>query len=90
MFLQNLKKAHYLKRLLRDRLVFSGPTFNEFAVRCPQRPEELNRRLLDRGIIGGLPLGRFFADRVDQMLVCVTEQTTRAEMDAFARAFSSA
>ena len=87
---QNLRKAHYLKRLLGDRLVFSGPTFNEFVVRCPQKPEELNRRLLGEGIIGGLPLGRFFGDRTDQMLVCVTEQTTRSQMDDFARVFSRA
>jgi glycine dehydrogenase subunit 1 len=85
---QNLQKAHYLRGLLSDRLVFSGPAFNEFVIRCPEGPEKLNQRLIEQGVIGGLPLGRYYPDRADQMLVCVTEQITRAEMDQFASVFS--
>ena len=43
-------------------------------VRCDEDPVQINRQLLDHGIVGGLPLGRYFPDRADQMLVCVTEQ----------------
>ena len=71
---QNLKKAFYLRKLLGESLEFSGKTFNEMVVRCGEDPAEINRRLLDDGIVGGLPLGRYFPDRADQMLVCVTEQ----------------
>ncbi len=71
---QCLKKAFYLRRLLGDSLEFSGKTFNEMVVRCSEDPVEINRQLLDDGIVGGLPLGRYFPDRADQMLVCVTEQ----------------
>ncbi|MEE8349553.1 MAG: aminomethyl-transferring glycine dehydrogenase subunit GcvPA [Acidobacteriota bacterium] len=71
---QNLKKAFYLRKQLGDRLVFSGNTFNEMVVRCDRDPTEINRQLLTEGIVGGLPLGRYFPDRSDQMLLCVTEQ----------------
>ncbi len=84
---QNVKKAAYLRRLLASHLVFDAPCFNEFVVRCTGDPVELNRRLAQRGIIGGLPLGRFFPERMNEMLICVTEQNTRAEIDDFARFF---
>ncbi len=84
---QNVKKAAYLKRLLGERVVFDSPTFNEFVVRCSANPAEINRRLAQRSIVGGLPLGRFFPERKLEMLVCVTEQNTRAEIEDFARLF---
>ncbi len=82
----NLKKSHYLRRQLQDEVVFSGPSFNEFVIRCPANPHEINRRLWKEGIVGGLPLGQYFPDRPDQMLVCVTEANRRETIDRFARA----
>jgi len=80
-----VRKAHYARtRLTQIRgysLAFEGPTFHEFALRCPRDPEEINRRLLAAGILGGLPLGRFYPDLKDAWLVCVTENRTRAEID---------
>ncbi|HXK62320.1 MAG TPA: aminomethyl-transferring glycine dehydrogenase subunit GcvPA [Acidobacteriota bacterium] len=84
---QNLRKAHYLRSLLADYLVFPGPFFNEFTLRCPREPERINEQLAEHGIIGGLPLGSYFPDRSDQMVVCVTEQIDRAQMQQFARIF---
>jgi len=84
---QNLRKSHYLRSLLADYLVFNGPCFNEFTVRCPESPERINERLAQEGIIGGLSLGTYYPDRGNQMLVCVTEQVSRAQMDKFARIF---
>ncbi len=84
---QNLRKAHYLRSLLADHLVFNGPSFNEFTVRCPEEPERINERLAQEGIIGGLPLGSYYSEKADQMVICVTEQVSRAQMDTFARIF---
>jgi glycine dehydrogenase subunit 1 len=84
--MQNLAKARYLASKLRRR--FSGPTFNEF-VAVAGDPEEVNRRLLDRKIIGGLALGKFYPELGDTMLLCATEMTKRAEMDALAEVFSA-
>src|SRR5216683_1094113 len=56
---QNLAKAHYLAGKLKPR--FTGKFFNEFVVRAEDKsPEELNKQLLKKKIIGGLPLGRFY------------------------------
>jgi len=49
------------------------PHFNEFALRTPIPPSELNRRLLDEGIIGGLPLERHLPELKDAMLLATTE-----------------
>ena len=81
----NARKAHYARERIAGlpgyRLAFVAPTFNEFVVRCPLPPEEINRRLLDHQILGGLPLGRFYPDLRDCWLVCVTETRTREEID---------
>lgn len=81
----NLNKSHYLRRQLRDAVVFSGPTFNEFVIRCPEEPHQFNRRLWKEKIVGGLPLQRYFPDRPNEMLICVTETNRREAIDRFAR-----
>lgn len=87
---QNLAKAHYLAGEL-DRLGskrrFSGSFFNEFAVACREKPAEINRRLLDQKIIGGLELGRFYPELDDCMLLCATETARRADMDRLVKYF---
>ncbi len=82
---QNLAKAHYLSSKLTPR--FGGKFFNEFVARVDD-PEATNRALLKRKIIGGLPLGRFYPELADSMLLCSTEMTSRAEMDALAEVLS--
>jgi glycine cleavage system P protein (glycine dehydrogenase) subunit 1 len=83
---QNLAKAHYLAGKLKPR--FSGPFFNEFVVSTGDRPpEEINATLLEKKIIGGLPLGRFYPELSDAMLLCATEMSRRDEMDRLAEVF---
>ncbi len=61
--------------------------FKEFVVRCPRAPAEINRRLLERGIIGGLDV----AEQVENgMLVCVTEMNTREEIERLAEGLREA
>ena len=84
---QNLAKAHYLASLVKPR--FSGPFFNEFVAAPAERPpEDVNARLLDAKIIGGLALGRFYPELADSMLLCSTEMNTREQMDAVAEGFA--
>ncbi len=61
--------------------------FHEFVVRTTRPPAEINRALLDRGIIGGLDVSDFTHNR---MLICVTEMNTRAEIDALVEALTDA
>ena len=49
----------------------------------------MNRRLLDRKIIGGLPLAKFYPELAGTMLLCATEMTKRADMDTLAEVFSA-
>jgi glycine dehydrogenase subunit 1 len=80
---RNLAKAHYLAAKTQPR--FSGPFFNEFVARVEGRsPEDLNKALLKKKIVGGLPLGRFYPELADCMLLCATEMSTRASMDLVA------
>jgi glycine dehydrogenase subunit 1 len=82
---QNLAKAHYLGS--RIKLRFSGPYFNEFVAETNSTPpEKINERLLDRRIIGGVPLGKFYPELGNTMLLCATEMTKRADMDIVAAA----
>jgi glycine dehydrogenase subunit 1 len=83
----NLAKAHYLASKLKPR--FSGGFFNEFAVRLEGKtPEQANKALLKRKIIGGLPLGRFYPELADCVLLCATEMSRRADMDSLAEVLS--
>lgn len=88
--LQNLRKASYAKeKLARVKgcgLRFSGPTFNEFVVQVKKRPADVLKSLLKKQIIGGLELGRFYPELKDCLLVCATEQNSREEIEALAKA----
>ena len=85
---QNLAKAHYLAG--RMPLRFRGPFFNEFVARTNGRtPDEVNERLLENKIIGGLPLGRFYPELSDCMLFCATEMNRREHMDSVASVFAA-
>ncbi len=84
---QNLAKAHYLASKL--PLEFEGPFFNEFVARTDGKsPEQINGGLLKQKIIGGLPLGRFYPELKNSMLLCATEMSKRKDMDAVAGAFA--
>jgi len=83
----NHDKAEYLKNALRDAgcaIRFSGPTFNEFVVGFPGFDTRY-RRLLDRKIVAGLPLGAYYPELADHGLICVTETCSREEMDRLVR-----
>jgi glycine dehydrogenase subunit 1 len=64
------------------------PFFHEFVVRGPRPPEETQRRLLDKGILGGLPLGRFYPALSDCALYCCTEMNTRDETERLVAALA--
>ena len=55
--------------------------FNEFMVRTPIPPEEVSKRLMRQGIIGGLPLGRHVPSLRGCMLSAATERTTNEHVD---------
>ena len=84
-------KAHYAASAIADldgfSLPQSGEFFQEFVVSCPEAPVKINRRLMERNILGGLDV----SDRFDNgMLLCVTEMNSRDDIDALVDALGSA
>src|SRR5690242_3147120 len=59
----------------------TGEFFHEFVVKTPIAPAEINRKLADCGIIGGLDLGRFEESLAGHWLLCATELNDRAAID---------
>jgi len=79
---QNSHYAHQrILALPGFRPAFDRPFFHEFVVRCPKPPEAINARLMERGIMGGLEMGRFHADLSDCLMFCATEKRTRQQID---------
>jgi len=82
----NLSKCEYAKRRLAESfpLRFSAPTFNEFVLRLKGDPDQALKKLSDQGIIGGLPLKRFYPEMKNEILICVTEKNSREDIDRLA------
>ena len=87
---QNLAKAAYLQTALEGagaKKLFSGPSFNEFAVALPAAADAVNADLLAQRTIGGLALHKWYPELGEAAaLWCATELTTRVQMDAAAAA----
>lgn len=61
--------------------------FNEFAVKVPLASAELLvERVAREGILAGVPLGRYFEGRDNQLLIAVTEKHTKEDLDKFVKA----
>ena len=84
----NLQKAHYAKNAFKQagfEVVYDGHSFNEFVIKLNRPVKEINQKLLHKGIIGGYDLGRDYPDLVHHMLIAVTEQRTKEEIDTLVR-----
>ncbi len=89
-----LQKAHYAadRMLCTDRfeLAWPQPFCKEFAVR--DRLGKVDQLMADArtaGILAGVPLGRWYPHLDDCFLVAVTEQRTRAQIDALTNCLST-
>ncbi|MFB5195493.1 aminomethyl-transferring glycine dehydrogenase subunit GcvPA [Neobacillus sp. KR4-4] len=84
----NLQKAHYAKNAFKEagfEVVYDGHSFNEFVVKLNKPVKEINQQLLQKGIIGGYDLGRDYPDLVNHMLIAVTEQRSKEEIDTLVK-----
>ena len=90
----NLAKATYLRELLssKGKILFDGaPRFHEFVLDLQQGAEATNSHLLEKKIIGGLPLEKWYPELgPGASLWCATEVTKRTHMDAAAAALGAA
>ncbi len=78
-------KAEYLKAQLGFAKVLNeGSTFNEFAVRLPKNARAVVSAMAARGFLAGLALESVGAGGPNDLLIAVTEQRTREQLDAYA------
>lgn len=83
---QCIQKAHYAQQQLNNNGVkpaFNAPFFKEFVVRLDSSVADKNKALFAKNIIGGLDLGVYYPELAGCMLVCVTENRTKEDIDAF-------
>jgi len=90
---QNAQKAAYAAKQIAAiaafSVPFSAPSFNEFVVRGPRPATEVLAGLREKGIIGGLPLSKYYSGRENEFLVCVTEVSSREKIDALVTTLSN-
>lgn len=67
---------------------YDGPYFREFPVETPVPPGELNSKLSERGMAGGLDMGVWDESLKGLWLVCFTEKRNKDEIDRFVDAVS--
>jgi glycine dehydrogenase subunit 1 len=85
---QNHDKAEYLKAELKKaglEIPFDRPTFNEFVVKCPQGFAAKHQELFQKKIVAGIPLECHYPEQADHYLLCATEATHKADMDALVK-----
>jgi glycine dehydrogenase subunit 1 len=78
-------KAHYaaaeIDKLDEYEVINRRPFFKEFVVRCPKPALEIARQLNQQKIVPGYVLSDAFPDRTHDLLVCVTEMNSKAQID---------
>jgi len=90
------QKAHYAAAQIAGLPGYSlsntnngaGTFFQEFVVECPAPPAVINRKLMEKDILGGLDISvpPYEMGSGNAMLLCVTEMNTRQDIDALVTA----
>jgi glycine dehydrogenase subunit 1 len=89
-----VQKSRYLAERLcesdRFSLAFEAPTFKEFVIRdAENNVEGLLRSAREAGYLAGLPLGRWYPQLSDCLLIAVTEKRTKAELDGLVQTLAA-
>jgi len=83
---QNIRKTDYAVAQMQSRtphkVLFPSPRFNEFVVQLQDGGAMAFQRLVEKNIVPGFHLGRAYPELGHALLVCVTETTTREQIDA--------
>jgi len=91
---QNLAKAQFalaeLQKIPGVKRTFTAPFFNEFVVELPRSVKMVNAELLKEKIVGPFVLGSAYPELTKHALVCVTETTTRADIERLVAAVKRA
>jgi glycine dehydrogenase subunit 1 len=86
---QNLAKATYARNEFakKGKILFEGaPRFNEFVVKTKDDAHAINKRLLEKKMIGGFPLSWHYPELGNASLWCCTELNSKEQIDAAVQA----
>jgi glycine dehydrogenase subunit 1 len=86
---QNLAKAAYAASEFgkKTKVLFGGaPRFNEFVIQTQEDPHNLNNRLLEKKVIGGCSLAKFYPELGHASLWCCTELNSKEQIDTAVQA----
>ncbi len=85
----NLRRARELaaavSAIQNCSLQFTAPYFNELVLDVHQPAKSVLEKLEQRGILGGVDLGRYYPEYANCILMAATELTTTADIDALAK-----
>lgn len=65
------------------RAKFDSKVFGEFVLSLPKPAAEIRDRLLEKGILAGLPLGEYYPGMDKDLLVAVTEIRSKEQIERF-------
>lgn len=68
---------------------FNQYFFNEFPITLPISAFDAINRLLDKGIAAGFPVGRYYKDMDNVLLIAFTEKRTKEEIDILCASMES-
>ena len=90
----SVRNAHYLMSELASIGVHrrhpNAKIFCEFVIDLPKNATEVRDQLLGDGILAGLPLGSYYSEMENSLLVAVTEKRTRPDLDRFVASLKNA
>ena len=81
---RSMNTAHYLSKKLEElgfERRFKGPFFNEFVFKVKEDYEEKWRKMIEKKVLGPLPLSRFYKELSDCALACTTEVTSPEDIE---------
>jgi len=85
-----VSKSHYIGKRLNeegyDAPYFSGSFFGEITLKTSMQSESLAKQLVKFGILGGLPLGRFFPQLKNVSLFSFNETHMDSELESLVTA----
>ena len=85
-----LDKSHYaaerICHLTGFEMRFGAPFFKEFVIRTTKRVDRVLKAGRAKGLLAGVPLGRWYDDLQDCLLIAVTEKRTKQDIDEWVAA----
>ena len=82
-------KSHYAAAKIAElpgySLPIDSPFFQEFVIQCPVAPTDINKKLMEENILGGLDVSEQIQNG---MLLCVTEMSSQDDITALVAALS--